>query len=348
MSGLQTALVVRDIGQPLVAVHDRLIPQPGPNEILVKLTVASLNPHDQYSRDRGLFIQNDLPAILTNDAVGRVIELGPGVTSFSKGDRVVSQSSLIPGHREKGLQQYAIFQTGHTSHIPDTVSDDEAATLPTNLITAVITLFDKSALGFPAPWTTEASTFDYGAQTILIIGGGGNCGKFGVQMAKLANIGKIIVVGGNETELKAFGATHVLDRHLNHDLLLAKIKEVAGDHLIYVYDTVNLPEGQLLGLNALSSSRKGKFARLVTLFPVDETKIVGKAAGYEIVNISGFSFLSPDLCEPFWIKLPSFLKEGKVKPLNFVVVSGLDAEKINHVLDQYSRSERITKTNVHI
>jgi hypothetical protein len=36
----QKALLVQDIGKPLVLVHDRLIPKPGHGQIQIKVTVA--------------------------------------------------------------------------------------------------------------------------------------------------------------------------------------------------------------------------------------------------------------------------------------------------------------------
>lgn len=55
MSQLQTALVVQEIGKPLSkTTRPILLPKDG--EILVKATVAGLNPHDMKSRNTGLFI----------------------------------------------------------------------------------------------------------------------------------------------------------------------------------------------------------------------------------------------------------------------------------------------------
>jgi NADPH2:quinone reductase len=66
----QTALLVKSIGVPVVSVSDWPIPQPGPKQIQVRVTVAGLNPHDQKGRDTGLFIKDNLPAILGADVVG--------------------------------------------------------------------------------------------------------------------------------------------------------------------------------------------------------------------------------------------------------------------------------------
>ena len=130
----QTALVVQELGNPLVAVHDSPIPQPGPGQIQVQVTVAGLNPHDQKARDRGLFIKDSLPSSLANDVVGVVTVRGEDVTRFKVGDKVFSQGGFA------GLQQYAVLEEEFTALVPEGVSDDECATLPTNIIAGMYTV----------------------------------------------------------------------------------------------------------------------------------------------------------------------------------------------------------------
>ena len=194
----QKALVVAEIGKPLTLVTDRPVPQPEPDQVQVRVTIAGPNPHDQKARDRGLFIANLLPAVLTNDVVGRVTALGSNVTRFSIGDRVVGQPTIGPGTPQTGLQEYVVLDTDFINKIPDGFTDDDAATLPTNTLAPLVALFDASGFGIPAPWTSAASTFDYKGTTVLVVGGGSNCGRYGVQFAALAGIGRIVVVGGDE------------------------------------------------------------------------------------------------------------------------------------------------------
>lgn len=343
---LQKAIVATEIGKPLVLVSDYAVPQPGPNQVQIKVTVTGINPHDQKARDFGLFIAESLPAILTNDVVGKVTKLGSGVNNISIGDRIVSQSGLAPGSAQNGLQEYAIADVGCMAKIPDAISDDEAATLPTNVIAPLVAFFEE--LGIPAPWTSEAKSFNYGSAQILIMGGGSNTGKFGVQLAKLAGIGKIVVVGGKEAELIAFGATHVLDRHGGNDAVLKRIKAVVGDDLIYAFDTVNPPSGQVIAVNALSSHRKGILARLLPLGPINESQIAGKKAGFEVKDVFGSSQAKPKLAKPFWEHLSGYLEDGQIKPLEFTVCKGLDANTVNEVLDAYRDGKSTRKTHVHL
>ncbi|KAL5333324.1 putative alcohol dehydrogenase [Aspergillus crustosus] len=359
MPPTQKALLITEIGSPLTLTTTRPIPTPGPHQVQVQVLIAGLNPHDSKSRDYGLFINLDLspalrappgtidlPSIPAHDVVGRISKLGEGVTNLKIGDRIVYQSSFSLGSTQNGLQEYALADVEMLAKIPERVSNDEAATLPTNLITSAAALF--AYLAIPAPWTAEASSFDYANTSLLIIGGGANCGQFGVQVARLAGIGTIVVVGGDETKLRSFGATHVIDRHGGDDKILSQIRDVVGDELVYAYDAVNPPTEQLLALNALSSTKKGTLARLLPLGPVDESKVVGKKAGFEVKNVFGSSHVHPVLARALWERLPGLLEGAQIVPLEFVVREGLDADVVNGVFDAYGRGERVVRTHIHV
>jgi NADPH2:quinone reductase len=297
------------------------------------VAVAGFNPHDQKARDYGLFIKDNLPAILTNDLAGTVVELGSGVTKYQVGDRVLSHAGFDGTFTQNGLQEYALNDIGAGFKIPDGVTSEEAATLPTAIIAALFGLFsNEKGLGIPAPWT--------------VVGGGSSCGKFAVQIAKLAGIGKIVSVGGSEQELKVFGATDVIDRHGGYDVVLERIRGVVGDDLVYAFDAVNPPEGQLLGLNALSSTKKGKFARLLPTAPVEQSKVIGKKAGFDILDVFGVSQLNPQVAYPFWERVPEYLTSGNIKPLEFTLKYGLTAENANEALDAYKAGGRVVKTQI--
>lgn len=341
------AVVLPEVRQPLVASTDRPIPEPAEGQLQVKVSVVGLNPHDGKSREYGIFVTGKLPAVLGADVVGKVTKVGAGVTNFRVGDRVVYHPSFfIPTWTQHGLQEYTVADAWAAAKIPDSITDDQAATLPTNTIAPIVSFF--ALLKIPAPWVPEAKEFDYASAAVLIIGGGSSTGKFGVQLAKIAGIGRIVVVGGNEAELKGFGATHVLDRHASHEDLLAGIREIVGDDLIYAYDTVSNLEGQLLPLNALSSTKKGGLARLLPLGQVDKSKVIGKMAGFEVFDVFGSSHAHADVTRGYWARLTEYLESRQITPLGYVVKQGLTAENANEVLDAYRDGKPVKKTHIHI
>lgn len=342
----QKAVVLTELHKPVTLTTTHPIPQPSANQIQIKVTIAGLNPHDEKSQSWGLFVEGKLPAVLAADVVGIVSKLGPDVTKFAVGDRVVSHASFVdPATAQNGLQEYAVADTFAAAKIPDSISDDQAATLPTNIIAPLVALFAE--LKIPAPWTEAAKTFDYAAQTVLIVGGGSSTGKYGVQLAKIAGIGRIIVVGGKEDELKKFGATHVLDRHAEQDDLVKQIRDITGDDLVYAYDSVNGVEGQILAVKALSNEKKGGLARLLPMGPIDASKAPGKKAGFDTHDVYGSSHGHVELCTAFWEHVREYLTSGKITTLGFTVKKGLTAENANEILDAYREGKPITKTHIH-
>jgi NADPH:quinone reductase len=365
----QNALVISEIGKPLT-MTTRVIPTPKESQILVKITSSGskskpnsritpqscrigeadpcpVNPHDQKVRDYGLFIGTNVPAMIVNDIAGTVASIGPNVSGFKIGDHVFAQSRL--SHDTSGLQQYALLDADVTAHVPSAFSDDQAATLPVNGIAPFVAIFHSTGLGIPPPFSSneEAMTFDYAAQSLVIIGGGSNCGKLGVQFASLAGIGKIIVVAAasNASELRSYGATDIIDRHASNEEIKSRVQGITGDDLVYVLDTINTEF--TLAVSLLSSTRNGKVVTLLN-GRVDTAKIGDKNAGYRINQTYGSSHSIGDFGRDFWKELPVWMESGKIKPLDFKVVEeGLTANGVNKVLDDYRDGKNSGKWHVH-
>lgn len=210
----------------------------------------------------------------------------------------------------------------------------------------MIGLFDN--LKIPAPWTPAAKSFDYAGTSLLILGGGTGCGKYAVQLAGLAGIGKVVVVGGKEAEIKPWGATHVIDRHGGYDMVLKQIRDIVGDDLLYAFDAINPPPQQHLGINALSNSKKGTCARLLPLAEIDKSKVSAKGARYELSDVFEDTHDRDELGKQLWDLLPGFLVEKKIVPVKVEVIKSFTAEHFNEALDKYRDGEGAAKTNVHL
>ncbi|EAW12898.1 zinc-binding alcohol dehydrogenase family protein [Aspergillus clavatus NRRL 1] len=303
-------------------------------------------------RDRGLLVDKYLPhAILANDIGGIVEKIGPDVQKFSVGDRIVGQSNILSGGADQaGLQQFCVLDAEYAAPIPSALSFDQAATIPVNAMASFIALFDASGLelapAFLGPLATAATAFDYRHEAIVIIGGGSNCGKFALQFARLAGFGKIITTAkirdGSERSLRDLGATHVIDRDAAD--VEDQIRALVGDDLLYAFDPVN--GAHQLALELLSTTKKGSLATLVR-GEADPVIAARKRAGFKKNQILGVSDVHKELAAQFWRELPGWIEAGKLQPLDYTVIDGLDAGKVNSLLDDYRDGRPVVKTHVH-
>jgi NADPH:quinone reductase-like Zn-dependent oxidoreductase len=69
--------------------------QPGPNEVLIRVEFSPMNPNDLLLA-RGIYpVHPELPAVIGNEGVGRVIAVGPDVTKVDVGNRVLVPQSVF-------------------------------------------------------------------------------------------------------------------------------------------------------------------------------------------------------------------------------------------------------------
>ena len=87
------AVVLYEYGGPdKLKYEDVPDPVAKENQVLVRVSATSINPIDYKMRSGAVknFFPLELPAILGRDIAGIVRELGPGVTSFKPGDKVIA------------------------------------------------------------------------------------------------------------------------------------------------------------------------------------------------------------------------------------------------------------------
>ncbi|TLD22568.1 alcohol dehydrogenase [Venturia nashicola] len=339
------ALVVAAIGSPMIA-STRTTPTPGPNQILVRVHIAGLNPHDAKAQSTGLFINQTLPSPLAIDIVGQVIILGSAVTKYKIGDVIFSLVAPMDPDAA-GTQEYALLEEELSALVPRGVGEHEAAVLALNPVTAFWGMFREGGLGIPPPlpFLGHDPSFEYGKQSIAVIGGGSAVGKYVVALAKYAGFGTIIVTASkarNEQQLMEWGATHVLDRSLPVEELQARVKEIVGDDLIYVYDAVNPGQAAELGASFLSTSKPGRLV-VITGGDFDASKVEGKKAGFVRKMVYAAVRDEPELGKSYWDNVGKLIENGDLKPTAYEEIVGLDAEKVNEVLKGYTEGKAVVK-----
>ena len=83
------AVRVHKVGGPEVLTYEDIdVPPPAQGQIRVKQHAIGVNFVDTYFRS-GLYpAPGGLPFVAGNEAAGEVVEVGPGVSEFKRGDRV--------------------------------------------------------------------------------------------------------------------------------------------------------------------------------------------------------------------------------------------------------------------
>ena len=189
------ALLLEDKGKVFeMRVGTAEKPSPGKGEILVKIHATALNPVD-YKTGNGGNPNWTYPHILGLDSAGIVEEVGSGVTHIKAGDKVVYHGDLT---KKGGYAEYGVTTAHTVSLIPEGVTFEDAAALPTAGYTAYQALFHKmhAAKG----------------QTILVHAGAGGVGGFAIQLAKQAGLTVMTTASSaNHEYVKNLGADHAID-----------------------------------------------------------------------------------------------------------------------------------------
>ena len=121
MAQASEAIVLRAPGGPEALVLEAIeVESPGPGQLLIRQSAASVNFHDIYVRS-GAYQTLPLPGIPGLEAVGRVEALGEGVTQFAVGDRVAYISRNYGGYA-----RLRVIDEVLAVPVPETIDDGVA------------------------------------------------------------------------------------------------------------------------------------------------------------------------------------------------------------------------------
>src|SRR4051812_34167750 len=107
---------VHEFGPPEVMTFERVPrPEPGPDEVLVKVAAAGVGPWDGWIRAGKSALPQPLPLTLGSDLSGEIAAVGAGVSGLREGDQVygVTNPRFIGAYAE-----YALAAAGMVSSKP--------------------------------------------------------------------------------------------------------------------------------------------------------------------------------------------------------------------------------------
>jgi len=204
------------------------VPDPileNPEDILVRLHAAGINPVDYKLRRAGGFYPNRLPLILGCDGAGVVEAVGSGVTRFKIGDEVYFCNGGMGGDEQGNYAELTTIHQDYTAFKPKSLSMVEAASVPLVWLTAWESLYDRYQL--------EAG------QRILVHAGAGGVGYIAVQMAKNTEAEIFTTISSPEKAdfARSLGVDHCIN-YQEENFAEAVTSLTAGVGVDFVFDTV--------------------------------------------------------------------------------------------------------------
>ena len=260
-----------------VVVEDVPIPQPGPGEVLVKVAFCGIC-HSDLSLINGTFPAQRPVVTQGHEASGTIAHLGPGVTGWSVGDRVVLAAGrpcgecpncrrvdfgnclrmqLMAFAYDGAWAQYTVAQSAGLTRVPDNVPLEQAAILADAVST---------------PFGAVVHTGTVGIGESVGVWGVGGLGTHIVQLARLVGAAPIIAVDINPAALDRaldLGADYAFDSH--DPEFMSKLDDtIGGRKLDVAFDAVGLKATFEQALDCLTTG-----GRLVVVGMSDQCPTVG-------------------------------------------------------------------------
>jgi len=189
------AICVTEYGGPSVLKLEEVpTPQPGPNQVLVRIHTVGVNPVDTYLRSNTDNRGPKLPYTPGSDAAGIIEAVGSGVTQVKAGDRVYVGGTLSGAYAE-----FCLCGLSQVHPLPANATFAQGAAMNVPYATAYQALFHRA--------------HGQAGETVLVHGASGGVGIAAVQLARARGL-TVIGTAGTERGRKlvlAEGAHHVLD-----------------------------------------------------------------------------------------------------------------------------------------
>jgi NADPH:quinone reductase len=234
-------------GPEQLKIATRPVPQPGPQEVLLRVAAAGVNRPDVMQREGRYPPPAGVTDIPGMEVAGEVVALGSDVSRWSLGDSV---TALLPGG---GYAEYAVAAASLCLPVPNGVSVVEAAAIPETFFTVWTNLFERGRCK--------------AGDDVLIHGGTSGIGTTAIQLATAFGA-RVFATAGSEAKARAcerLGAARGIN-YRTEDFVEVIHHDTAGKGVDVILDLVgadyldrNLQaaaiEGRLVIISMLGGSR---------------------------------------------------------------------------------------------
>jgi acyl transferase domain-containing protein/NADPH:quinone reductase-like Zn-dependent oxidoreductase/SAM-dependent methyltransferase/acyl carrier protein len=265
--------------------------QPGPDEVEIAILATGLTFRDV------LMALGRYPGgsnIFGNECVGRIVSLGAGVREFQMGQRVIVMG---PG----SFASHMTLAAHDVIPVPDSLSDEEAAGIPSAFLTAYYALCHLARM---APY-----------DRVLIHAAAGGVGLAAVQLAQRAGAEVFATAGSQQKReyLKSLGVTHVMDsRSLD---FAADIMRATGGRGVDI--VLNSLAGDFIERSFSVMATHGRFLEIGSTGIWDQARVtqLNRDIAYYPINLAATFQENPGLVGTLLSDLLKEFSGGRLKPL---------------------------------
>ena len=320
-------VVVTKYGSPdVIKIQESDIPEPKDEEVLVKVSYCGINFADILSR-MGVYPDAPKPPFTLGFEISGIIQkLGPNVSDFKVGDRVLGLS------KKGGYSSHCCLTPKFIFKLPDTISLEDAAAIPVTYLTAYFTIIHPGALR--------------AGEDILIHGAAGGVGTAAIQLSKIREAGKIFGTA-SDSKHQFLQDNDVIPISYSENFVDAIKSQTDGVGVHIVLDPVGgknlmqsykcLSSGGRVFTYGISSMAQGKTKNLIQMAKVwltypkfDPLKMIGSNKG-----VHGFylgSFNDRPALERAYRDLMNWTSEGKIKPIIDRIFKLEEAAEAHHFI----------------
>ncbi|KAK5989211.1 hypothetical protein PT974_10713 [Cladobotryum mycophilum] len=242
---------------------------PAAGEVVIRVEWTAGTPLDLHRADGGLLI--DSYPFMTGDggAAGTVVAVGAGgdLKGLRVGDKVTSFA--FRGSKEANHQEYLTVPAYLASKVPESLTLEEAVTVPMNLVTVFHTAVTDLDLEIPWPIPEGWKPKD-GDKPVLVWGASSSVGIFAIQVFRHWGYTNILAVasGKHEEYLKGLGAKTFFDYTKPRvvERILESVASPAEDQpkIPYLLDCIGSVRGTLEPLTKIAQHG----SRVAVMLPV--------------------------------------------------------------------------------
>lgn len=218
--GIENLKVMDNVEKPKLA---------NPDNVLIKVKVAGLNPIDNVVVSGSIPAVRPIPHIPGAEVSGIVDEIGSEVSGLKKGDRVVIHNKVFDGICDMclsgldmicrngglisvitngGFAEYIVVPQRNVFKIPDDMDWDLAASLPVTVLTPFHALNEARM---------KINEF------LLVFGATGNTGMIATQLGK--RMGARVIAVSKEEWVRDFGADYIIR---DYDRIVEQVREITS------------------------------------------------------------------------------------------------------------------------